>query len=323
VERGRGSGKIKECRERGRRIKTAASVILAVYLAAWFLPENAHARQRGQVREGNVTVVFDEPLGDAAGAVLEIYPAIRGEVEDTLGRPAGFRHTVLLMKDPEEFRAATGSGLVVAFAYPQKYLVAVDYNNVIEKPFTLRETLKHELCHLALHHHIEGPEGKGGVLPRWVNEGVCQWASGGVSELATLGRSTEITRAALLGGLLPLSSLERGFPRGERSLTLAYEESKSVIAYIAGHYGRRGVLGVLENLRAGYPAGDAVRRSLGVTLEELEAAWHAELKREHTWVMWTSNNIHVILFALGGLMLFLGFMRVLWKMRTYRDEEEE
>jgi hypothetical protein len=45
-------------------------------------------------------------------------------------------------------------------------------------PFTLTVTLKHELCHLFLHYLIGG-----GELPRWFNEGIAQWTSGGIAEL--------------------------------------------------------------------------------------------------------------------------------------------
>jgi hypothetical protein len=104
---------------------------------------------------------------------------------------------------------------------------------------------------------------------------------------------------------------------------LAYEESRSVVEHIAGRHGRRGLLLVLSALQRGYEIDDALLMGLGRSYDEMERAWVSELKREHTWLRWLSGNIHGVLFALGGLLLLCGFMRVLWRMKTYRDEEED
>jgi hypothetical protein len=291
--------------------------------------EWTHAAEKSSLSEGAVTVFFDEQLRGVAEGILGIYPSLTGELEAKLGMDARFPHEIVLVKDAGEFRDMAGSALIVAVAFSGRDLVVVDYTRVVQKPFTLEDTLKHELCHLALYRFVYRPGERGEkgkpapLLPRWLNEGVCQWASGSIGELAALGSTTRITTAALMDGLIPLRRLEKGFPRAEKPLVLAYEQSRSVVEHIAGRHGRRGLLLVLTALQRGYEIDDALLAGLGRSYDEVERAWVSELKREHTWLRWLSGNIHAVLFALGGLLLLYGFLRVLWRMRNYRDEEED
>jgi hypothetical protein len=296
----------------------SVAFLLAACSAAW-------AAERGGISKGGVAVIYDEPLREAAKDILDEYPSIRSELRNALGWSASLPHTLVLLKDRESFSTVSESDLMVAVAMPHEKLIVLDYKRAASKPFTLRETLKHELCHLVLHENIKRPDTTSGraPLPRWVDEGVCQWAGGGPGELEALGRETEITRAALFGRLIPLYMLEDDFPLEESALILAYEQSKSVVEYIAASYGNRGVMDMLRNLSEGSDIEEAVYLALDVTLAELEARWHAELKRRHTWLAWLSNNLYTMLFVFASLVLLLGFIRVLWRLRTYRDEDED
>jgi hypothetical protein len=112
------------------------------------------AGEKASLSEGTVTVFFDEQLRDVAEGILDIYPSLQGKLEEKLGMDTGFPHEIVLVKDAGEFRDMAGSGLIVAVAFSGQYLVVVDYTRVVQKPFTLEDTLKHELCHLALHHFV-------------------------------------------------------------------------------------------------------------------------------------------------------------------------
>jgi hypothetical protein len=302
----------------------ASFVIFTVLPAAW-----TNAAEKSSLSEGAVTVFFDEQLRGVAEGILGIYPSLQEELEEKLGMDTGFPHEIVLVKDAGEFRDMAGSGLIVAVAFSGRDLVVVDYTRVVEEPFTLEDTLKHELCHLAIHHFVyrQGADrveaGRAPWLPRWLNEGVCQWASGSLGELAALGSTTYITTAALMDRLIPLRRLEKGFPPDGKALLLAYEQSRSVVEHMAGRYGRRGLQMVLVALQRGYEIDGALLMGLGRSYDEMERAWVSELKREHTWLRWLSGNIYAVLFALGGLLLLYGFLRVLWRMKNYRDEDEE
>jgi hypothetical protein len=193
--------------------------------------------------------------------------------------------------------------------------MVIDASRVYGKPFTLETTLKHELCHLVLHRGV-------GPIPRWFDEGVCQWSSGGVAELLADGSERDLAKAVMSERMISLSQLER-FPDDGRQLILAYEESKSVVEYIVKEYGREAILGIFEYLKAGDSLNQSISKSLSVSPEDLEKNWRAHLKRKHTWFSYLSSNLYTILFALASLMTFYGFIRMIRRKRAYVDEEEE
>jgi hypothetical protein len=200
---------------------------------------------------------------------------------------------------------------------PERNLIVLDTSRVYTKPFTLEATLKHELCHILLHHNIDREN-----LPRWLDEGVCQWTSGGIAELMASEGNRALEKAAMSDMVISIMNLSR-FPQEEKSLLLAYEESKSIVEYIVNNYSEQGILQVLEYLKEGYSIDDSIQKSLSVSTSELEMKWLAHIKRKHTWFSYLSNNIYTILFFLAAVATVYGFIRLLKKKRAYVDEDEE
>jgi hypothetical protein len=270
------------------------------------------------LQTGEVTISFEDPLGKIAAEVEKVYPDIKGELVDKLKWEVNFRPEIILVKDKDVFRRMTGSNVVIAFAVPAKNLIVLDTSRVYVKPFTLESTLKHELCHLLLHRNIENRN-----LPRWLDEGVCQWASGGIAEIMMLDSGEKaLEKASVSDSLIRIEDLTR-FPDDEKALLLAYEESKSFVEYIANKYREQGVLQVLEYLKQGYSVDDSIRKALSISTFELEKNWIAHLKRKHTWASYVSQHIYTILFFLAALITVYGFIRILKKKRSYVDEEED
>jgi hypothetical protein len=267
------------------------------------------------LQSGEATIIYEKDLTKAAQELIKGYPDLRDELVKTLGLDADFRPIVLLVKDRDKFKEMSGSDMVIAFALPDRNLMVIDASRVYGKPFTLETTLKHELCHLVLHRGV-------GPIPRWFDEGVCQWSSGGVAELLADGSERDLAKAVMSERMISLSQLER-FPDDGRQLILAYEESKSVVEYIVKEYGREAILGIFEYLKAGDSLNQSISKSLSVSPEDLEKNWRAHLKRKHTWFSYLSSNLYTILFALASLMTFYGFIRMIRRKRAYVDEEEE
>jgi hypothetical protein len=261
-----------------------------------------------------VTVLFERPLRNAAKEVIEAYPGVKSELEGIFRWEVGFRPSIMLMGDSEAFQREAGNGMTVAFAVPARYLIVIDNLKVHARPFTLKTTLRHELCHLLLHHNIGG-------LPRWLDEGVCQWASGGMAELIMSAEEPDLPRASLSRSLLSTGEMAR-FPDDEASLRLAYAESRSMVEYMVREFGREGLLGLLENLRAGLALDAAFEKSLSVSVREFEGQWHDYLQGRLTWLAYISNNIYFIILSLAALMTVYGFVRFLMRKRAYRDEDE-
>ncbi len=277
-----------------------------------------HAAQRGTLGEKGVIVLFDEPLRVAAEQAATLYPALKKELENTLARPVNFRPTVLLVKESERFQRMAGTNLIVAFAIPEKNLMVIDYSKTRTDPFSIETTMKHELCHLLLHNHI-----KEATLPKWLDEGICQWVSDGISEIIMTQKRSVLDEAILSGRYISIRALTGRFPRDERYLVLAYEESKSVVEYMISSFGKEAVLSVLNYLEEGAEMDEALVRGLSISLDELESRWHHHLRRRITWVTYLINHLYEILFFLAAMAMIYGFIRGLMKKRAYRDEEEE
>jgi hypothetical protein len=289
----------------------------AIFLLAAFLPGISYAARHILANE-NVAVSFDAPLQNAAAEVLKIYPGVRAELSEELGWGTNFRPQILLIKENASFRRIASSDLVVAEAIPREDLIVIDYSRMNVQPFTLGTTLKHELCHLVLHRHIAQKN-----LPRWFDEGVCQWVTGGLAEIMTVGNRSMLREAALSHRLISFERLTERFPADGRDLLLAYEESRSVVDYIRKEFGVSGVRMILEYMSEGDDLDNAFRKSLSMSSDELEKRWRSSIVEKTFWLSYIGDNIYVILFAFAALITVYGFFRILKKRREYRDEEEE
>jgi hypothetical protein len=269
------------------------------------------------IESDEVVVLYEGDKKGIAEEIAGVYPAVKEELVNKLKWDVAFNPDIVIAKDRNTFRKIVGSDIIVAFAVPEKNLIVLDISRVYTKPFSLETTLKHELCHLLLHRNIQQDN-----LPRWLDEGVCQWVSGGVTELATGEGDRALSRATVSNSVISISSLDT-FPRDEKQILLAYEESKSFIEYIMSEYGEHRFLQSLEYLKEGESIDSAFEKSLSVSFPDLEKKWYAHIQRKYTWFSYVSNNLYSILFFLAGIITLYGFFRLLKKKRDYKDEEEE
>jgi hypothetical protein len=291
--------------------------IIILFSFLFFSPAEFLYAETLVLQSDDVTIHFEKELTKVAQEVIKVYPLIRDELMKTLKQKVDFRPDVVLVKERDIFRRISGSEMIIAFALPGRNLIVLDVSRVYAKPFTLETTLKHELCHLILHGGVGGEN-----IPRWFDEGVCQWSSGGIAELMLDESDKSLAKAVVSERLISLNELER-FPFDGQSLILAYEESKSVLEYIAGKYGGESVVHMLEYLKEGDSISGSIVKSLSISQEELEKNWQTYLKRKYTWYSYVSNNLYIILFTLAGLITIYGFIRLIKKKRGYVDEENE
>lgn len=269
------------------------------------------------IESDEVVVFYEGRMKGIAEEVAGVYPSVKKELVDVITWDVISRPDIVLAKDRNTFRKIVGSDIIVAFAVPQKNLIVLDISRIYTKPFTLETTLKHELCHLVLHQNIKQDN-----LPRWLDEGFCQWASGGVAELFTGEGDRALYHATVSNSIISISSLDR-FPQDGKHLLLAYEESRSFIEYLISVYGENRLLQSLQYLREGDSTDDSFERSFSVSFPDLERKWVAHLQRKYTWFSYISNNLYTVLFFLAGIITLYGFFRLLKKKSAYKDEEEE
>jgi hypothetical protein len=288
-------------------------------LIAFLLLPSFSAAQQTALRARNIVVIYDPTLESAARQIVRIYPELELELEELFEWGLGIKPQVLLVRDTQAFQKITHSDLIVAFAVPEERLIVIDYSRMTIHPFTLSITLKHELCHLLLHHHISREN-----LPKWLDEGICQWVSDGIGELFVSQNLSGLDAAVMSGSIIPLKELTNYFPRDKASLTLAYEQSKSVIGYIERQYGTGAILNLLDHLKNGDTVEEAVGGSLGISFERLEKQWLDHLESTPRWLVLLASNIYSILFFLAAVLTFFGFVKLLRRRkRVYEEWDEE
>jgi hypothetical protein len=275
-------------------------------------------REFARIETGSLAILFDESLSRGAKEALEIYPGIKEDLEKTLKQKISFRPTVVLIKDTEVFRKMTDSSLTVAFAVPERNVIVIDYSRMNIDPFTIALTMKHELCHLLLHQIA-----KQGMIPRWLGEGIAQWVSAGIPEIMISSKRSRLNEAILSGKSLDMRALAESFPRDEESLYLAYEASKSMVAYMIEKFGMEGMIRILDRIKQGEEWETAISLALSIPFVELQKNWREDLKKKLTWYTYLINNLYEILFFLAALAALIGFVRAYLKKRAYMRQGEE
>ncbi len=265
-----------------------------------------------------LAVVYDAGLESTAQQIPAVYAGIRQELENLFHWPVAFRPSLVLIADSKKFQKLAGHPLVVAYALPHKNVMVINNAKMTTSPFTLQATIKHELCHLLLHHHIKGEQ-----LPRWLDEGICQWASDGLADIIMDTRRARLPAAILSGQHFELAKLRHRFPQEKNGLILAYEQSKSVVDYMSREYGPQGVLDLLDLMRQGHPLESAVEIRFAVSWGQFESQWLDHLKTHASWFTYISRHLYEILFVLAALLTILGFIRRVLRKKAYAREEDK
>jgi hypothetical protein len=282
----------------------------------FILPSPVYSGQFETLKTNDVAIFYEQPLKGAAQEIAEIYPGVRKELETAVSFKIDFRPAVVLVSDEKAFEQITGNRLIVAYAVPEKMLMVIDYSRSSKDPFSTRTILKHELCHLLLHRYIN-------TLPRWLDEGVSQWVSGGFAELFSENRESYLRWASISGGLISLNALDTRFPQDEQGLVLAYEEGRSIVDYIVSRYGKNGIINILTALKNGKSTQDAITMSLGTPYPEFEKEWQHSLRTLPALLTFIMGNIYGVIFFLAALFTVAGYARYRIRKRRLIDEEEE
>ncbi|MFZ2196330.1 MAG: hypothetical protein WAV13_01255, partial [Thermodesulfovibrionales bacterium] len=171
-------------------------IILALIIT---LTVSSYAAEMEEYHGTEITVRFDAPLKDAAVRLSSVYRKTRTDIESKLGLRMRVDPVVVLMRNNTAFQKMASNKLVTAFAAGGRNLIVIDYSRMDRVPFDLEDTFKHELTHILLHQKIGTP-----YLPKWLDEGVAQWASGGIADIMRTGDKDLLQQAVLSHRVLPL-----------------------------------------------------------------------------------------------------------------------
>jgi len=292
--------------------------ITLVLLYMFFLTVSSGAAEMEEYHGPEITVRYEAPLKGPAVRIASGYKKTRDDIEAKLGWRMRIDPLVVLIGSNAAFQEMAGNKLVTAFAVAQRNLIVIDYSRMDRVPFDLEDTLKHELTHILLHQRIGGP-----YLPKWLDEGVAQWASGGIADIMRTGDKDLLQQAVLSHRMHPLKDISSNFPASPNGLVLAYEESRSFTEFIVKHYGEAQLRLLLQDLGKQDTIEQAVYNNYGVSLDMLELTWRKGLVRENSWIAYIADHMSWLIFFLAAFITVAGFCVAKRRMRNYRDEEEE
>jgi hypothetical protein len=286
---------------------------------AWFLFFGGLCGAGDQVFFQNEDLVIsgEGHLGYEAKYLSQIYPGAKREIEGSLGFKLLSKPTVWLIGNRAVFVKLSGSSYVSAFAVPSEHLIAIHISSMTSRLPVLDDTFKHELCHLILHDHIDQQ-----VLPKWLDEGVCQWISGTLGETLAGGGAT-ISRIDMVRRLIPLSQLAAAFPSDENSLYLAYRESRDFVEYLTAHYGSEGLRGILKRLEEGDSIGPAISKSLSRSFQDVQEEWIDDMQKRSEWLVWATQNLYEIIFFIMAVLSILAYVRLRMRRRAYTGSDQD
>lgn len=162
-----------------------------------------------------------------------------------------------------------------------------------------RETLRHELSHIALGRLAPGR------VPRWFLEGLAAVREGALWSRDGLS----LVWAARTGHLQPLSALSTSFPAGRLDAELAYAQSADVVQFLFDEAGEGRIQELVRAVVAGSTFEDAVRNTLGEDMRVLEDRWRRHLGRWEAVTRWLASP------QLLWSAITLLFLAAWWSMR--------
>lgn len=163
---------------------------------------------------------------------------------------------------------------VYALAMPENSVILLVAASGPDLLVDMNRDLPHELTHIMVYRAA----GRGSSqVPAWFNEGLAILSS--AEPDATL--RVTLQNAVTDGTLLPLESLcvESFATLDPDAAPLAYAQSESVMRYVMDRFGNAGVRELMDAYADGLSCGGAVERAIGLTLDDLDRAWRADLQR--------------------------------------------
>lgn len=300
-------------------MKSVPGALLCTILILWpLIGAAAVPDKRRELATDAVRVLYDAGRQAMAERIAAISPALFRELEAATGLTIDFRPTVIPASDRSDFRGLGGRDADMAFALPERGQVVLDLSRFDVQPSFFRPVLKHEYVHLLLHRYIASEH-----LPRWLDEGIAQQLSDGLSEYLP-GRSQMVLGEAFAADrVFPLGALEKRFPGDAFGRQLAYEQSRSIVGYMVTRYGDDFLKALVAQMAGGTRLGKAFRAVSGIPLSDFEADWRQRQIAPLSWMGLIAGHVYGLLFFLAALATLIGYARYRRRLQAYDAEEDD
>lgn len=249
---------------------------------------------------GWLELSYPPSASERVASIIEEADAFKAELTSFFGQPVLSRVTVRVAPT-----VADMARLAPPDAPPPEYASGVAYHGMHlvllsmlaprgAQAVDLDEVFRHELVHVALEDALGGRH-----VPVWFNEGLAISLSG---ELAMARRKT-LWNATLSGTLIPLSELDRSFPRDNFEASIAYAEAADFMQFLTRKSDRLRFASMVERVREGQPFERAIADAYSADLRRLEFEWRSDLERRFSVIPILTGGGLVWVGLIGALVL--------------------
>lgn len=199
-------------------------------------------------------------------------------------------------------------------AYPELQLILAVIPE--DRPSELGRIIPHEVSHQLLAIATDNPYNTSAT---WLDEGIAvRNQTNGTSQMGRL-----VATAKRDGELLPLVTLNSGFPFDPSKAGLAYAESFSVVTYLFETYGDSAIASIAAAYREGSTHDDAIRAGTGRGVAELDAEWQLWIDDDVGGIVDHDNIARVLIYGAPGLgVIAYVLVRRFRHGDPYPDDEE-
>lgn len=225
---------------------------------------------------GWLELSYPPSAGERVASIIEEADDFKAELTGYFGQPVLSRVIVRIAPT-----VADMARLAPPDAPPPEYASGVAYHGMHfvllsmlaprgAQAVDLDEVFRHELTHVALEDALQGRH-----VPAWFNEGLAISLSGELS----MARRKTLWNATLSGTLIPLSDLDRTFPRDNFEASIAYAEAADFMQFLTRKSDRLRFASMVERVREGQPFERAIADAYSADLRRLELEWRSDLER--------------------------------------------
>lgn len=269
---------------------------------------------------GWLELAYPPAATERVQSVVRDADAIKAELTAALGQHVLSRVSVRIAPTVAEM-----ARLAPSDAPPPEYASGVAYHGLHlvllsmlaprgAEAVDLDEVFRHELAHVALEDAVGGKH-----VPVWFNEGLAIYLSG---ERAP-ARLQTLWSATLSGTLLPLSDIDRSFPRDNFEVSIAYAESADFMRFLRRDADRLRFAAMIDRVRSGQAFERAIAEAYGSDLRRLEFEWRGELERRFSVIPVLTGGGVIWVIVVGALVVAYVRRRRRTKAILSRWEREE
>ncbi len=249
---------------------------------------------------GWLELSYPPAASERVESILHDADAVKEELTTALGQNVLSRVSVRIAPT-----VADMARLAPADAPPPEYASGVAYHGLHlvllsmlaprgGEAVDLDEVFRHELAHVALEDAVQGKH-----VPVWFNEGLAIKLSGEKYP----ARMQTLWSATLSGTLLPLSDIDRSFPRDNFEVSIAYAQSADFMRFLMRKSDRLRFVAMIDRVREGQAFDRAIAEAYGADLRRLELEWRGELERRFSVIPMLTGGGLIWVLVVGALVL--------------------